>query len=116
MKHSLVFTDFIVNDENGRYSIELVARVNRDKYIKAISRPVASSADPEVREGVFHRQLSSMALQAAVYLQNQGIEFRWARGMTVFEQLSLFDVKQTVEFNNALHSAGLKTDIMFVGI
>uniref|UniRef100_A0AAU8KZB7 Uncharacterized protein n=1 Tax=Pantoea phage Survivor TaxID=3232176 RepID=A0AAU8KZB7_9CAUD len=116
MKHVLTFTDYIENIEDGRYSIELVARLNQTEYLKAIARPISASAPAEAREAMFHQQLSSMALQAALWFQNRGIDFAWANGMTVFEQLSLFDVKQTASFNNELHAAGRKTDIMFVGL
>lgn len=116
MKPTLTLTDFIVNEDNDRYSVELVGTVNR-KMIKMISRPVPlSSMDDASKSSIFYRTLSGLTLQAATTLSNAGYEFHYPTGMNITEQLSLFDIKQTPTFNNDLNKAGMESSSVLLAI
>lgn len=108
MKHNLTLTDLIVNRDNGKVSIEIVATINRN-VIKQVTRPVMV-AGTEAVLNEFKSALSGICLQGALYLQNRHIEVFYPSGMTLAEKLSVFDLKQTPTFINDLHSEGFGTN------
>ncbi|QGH72018.1 hypothetical protein N1M2_155 [Klebsiella phage N1M2] len=114
MKPVLTFTDLIINDEDGKYSIEMVATINRE-IVKKITRPIINPS-AEMRQSVFQSALDGICLAAACVMDNRVEGFHYPAGMNLVEKLSLFDIKQTVTMANDLRAAGFDTNIIMAAI
>lgn len=115
MKHTLVFTDFIENNEETNYSIEILARVNGHvlKFISPYNRP---DADKEKKDKIFRVGLNTVLSNAMAYLRETNPEVPSPVDMAMMDKFAFFNVKQTNTFNNDLHKAGRDTSIILEAI
>lgn len=114
MKPVLTFTDLIINDEDGKYSIEMIATINRE-LVKKITRPIISP-NQEMRQSVFQSALDGICLAAACVMDNRESGFHYPAGMNLVEKLSLFEIKQTPTMANDLHVAGFNSNVIMAAI
>jgi hypothetical protein len=117
MRPTLTFTDYIENTENGKFNIEIIGTINGPRVIKAIARPIpVAEVTVESKAHMYRRCLDSMCLSASIEVMNSGIEFLYPRGMNLSEKLALYDIKQTVSFNNSVHASGQESTAILAAI
>lgn len=114
MKPVLTLTDLIINDEDGKYSIELIGTINRE-LVKKITRPIMSP-NKEARQSLLQHALDGICLASACVIDNRLSGFHYPAGMNLVEKMSLFDIKQTPTMANDLHQAGFDTNVIMAAI
>lgn len=110
MKPVLTLTDLIINDEDGKYSMEIVATINRE-IVKKITRPIMTPTK-EMRQQVLHSALDGICLAAACVLDVRLSGFHYPAGMNLVEKMSLFDIKQTPTLCNDLVANGFDSNVI----
>lgn len=114
MKHTLTFTDYIEINENGLFSIELIARLGGTYVIKASTKPlVVSKTDKPV---IFRNCLDLILIKVKLKLGDQGYKVFMDNNSPLIDKLSIFNIKQTPSFSNELHVAGQETNILMAAI
>lgn len=118
MKPTITFTDLIENRDNNMYSVELLARVSPgNQVLKAISPPVAlEMADSVKCDEIFRSSLNQLGIAAHMSATKHGVNLPSLSFITLADLMSMFDIKQTVTFNNDLHKAGRSTSFILEAI
>lgn len=118
MKPTITFTDLIENKDNNMYSVELLARVSPgNQILKVLSQPVAlEMTDPVKCDEIFRNSLNQLGIAAHISATKNGVELPSLSFITLPDLLSMFDIKQTVTFNNDLHKAGRSTSVILDAI
>lgn len=102
MKPVLILTDVIENKGDMMYSIEIVGTVD-GKLIKAISMPIALELVEAHHQVMVMRAAVADLLDHAVFKSKGEYDTMvLAQGANVLDIASLFDIKQTTEFNHAM--------------
>lgn len=114
MKPTITFTDLIENKDNNMYSVELLAKVSPgDQMVKALSAPVAlEMADAVKRDEIFRHTLGRVGVAAHITACEHGVDMPSLSFITLPDLLSMFDIKQTVTFNNDMHKAGRSSSVI----
>ncbi|QBZ70705.1 hypothetical protein pETSU_124 [Edwardsiella phage pEt-SU] len=118
MKPTITFTDLIENRDSNMYSLEILARVTpSSKPIKVLSPPVAlETADKGKCDDIFRMSLNQLLIAAHSLATSAGVKLPPSAFMPLPDLLSLFDVRQTVQFNNDLNKAGRDTSVIIEAI
>ena len=118
MKPSIIFTDLIENKDNNMYSVELLAKVSPgNQVLKVLSHPVAlEMADAVKCDEIFRTSLNQLGIAAHKVATTHGIDLPSSSFLPLSDLLSMFDVKQTVTFNNDLHKAGRSSSVILEAI
>lgn len=100
MKPVLTFTDFIENKDGVMYSMELIATIE-GRVIKGITLPVAAElADHAVLENLFRQALDKIFYHAGHVIAETRTDVMPVTGATLLDKLSMFEIKQTTQFNH----------------
>lgn len=114
MKPVITFTDYIENNDEQTFSIELLAKVN-GKLIKAVSPYVAKDIlDEDVKRNLLLNALDMIARAAAIEYKKEGIELPNTVAMNLLDMYSMFDVKQSKQFNIDMLNAGRDPHILLL--
>jgi hypothetical protein len=115
MKPTIIFTDFIENNEANGYSIEMLAKVN-GHVEKFVSCPNSPDIDKAKKDQVFRVGLNTLLSNCMAHLRTLDQSVPSPVGMAMADKFSFFEVKQTPTFNNDLHKAARDTSIILEGI
>lgn len=118
MKHTLTFTDYIENNEESGFSVELVVRLNGAHTLSAYTRPIKhTEMSSGMKLSVFRNCLALLLIRIKLKLVDQGYDVFMDTNGTMLDMLSLFNIKQTPSFNNELHTNGIvETNILMASI
>lgn len=118
MKPTITFTDLIENRDNNMYSLEILAKVTpTGKPVKVLSPPVAlEMADHGKCDDIFRISLNQLLIAAHSLATDAGVKLPPSAFMSLPDLLSMFDVRQTVQFNNDLNKAGRDTSVIMEAI
>lgn len=115
MKPTLIFTDFIENNEAHGYSIEMLAKVN-GHVVKFVSCSNAPDITQEAKNQVFRVGLNTLLSNAIAHLREHDDSIVSPVGMAMMDKFAFFNIKQTPTFNNDLHKVGRDTSIILEAI
>lgn len=116
MKPVLTFTDYIEEHDEFIATIEILAKMGNEQFIYVSPKISEARATDYVMDNYYRRGLEEIFTRALQYLEKQGDMDMSIHGMTLMDKMSLFDVKQTVTFNNSLHENFRETNILFMGL
>ncbi|AEV89632.1 hypothetical protein OBP_195 [Pseudomonas phage OBP] len=115
MKQTLIFTDFIENIEPNRYSVEMLATLN-GHVLKFLSPYNAADITKEKKDQIFRVGLNTILSNAIAHQRLTDDTVPSPVNMAMLDKFGMFDIKQTVTFNNDLNKAGRDTSILLEGI
>jgi len=116
MKPILTFTDYIEDHEEFVVQITLVAKFEGEVYT-AVSPNISQSKATDVVLDKHYRQLlEEVTYDVLSHMRIKGTYEMNPSHMTLLDKFSVFDIKQTVGFNNGIHDARRNPEILMDAI
>lgn len=116
MKPVLTFVEYTEEHDEFKVEVGLKAVFNNKTVTctyPAISQRIATDG---VLDGIFRKLIDDAATEALIQHTVESPDFLNHHEMSLSDKLSIFDIRQTVEFNNSLHQHFRATDVILAAI